>query len=96
MTFGVKIPLAYLRPTLKQVLGDVEQEVLSAEANWPQTKSTYAGYEVLVEQFLQLEEHVFEDRRHRDLVAMRAEAVQVAALAIRLIRDVIDNGRGRV
>jgi hypothetical protein len=82
--------------SLNDVLAAVADEVVKAEANWPPMNSAHEAYGVLTEEYRELESHVFTNQKRRDLAAMRAEAVQVAAMAVRFIRDVCDGGRGRV
>jgi hypothetical protein len=41
-----------------------------------------------------LEEHVFTNQKRRNMAEMRAEAIQVAAMAVRLVRDICDGNRG--
>ena len=80
--------------SLLNVLVEVGQEVSKAESNWPAMNSAHEAYGVLMEEVRELEEHIFTNQKRRDMAAMREEAVQVAAMAIRLIRDICDGNRG--
>lgn len=93
MTFGNGIVIG--KPTLLAVVHEVRKEVESAEANWPAMNSAHEAYGVLTEEYRELEQHVFMNQKRRDLDAMRAEAIQVAAMAVRFVRDICDGGRGR-
>ncbi len=80
---------------LVAVLEEVQQEVLTAEAKWPPINSAHEGYAVLLEEVDELKEHVWTNQKQRDPSAMRKEAIQVAAMAVRFIRDVCDGGKER-
>ncbi len=85
-----------LPPSLLGTLAEVFREVKDAEAKWPPMNSAHEAYGVLTEEYRELEQHVFTNQKRRDIAAMRAEAIQVAAMAVRFVRDVCDGGRGRV
>ncbi len=80
--------------SLDMVMAEVKKEVSNAEANWPPMNSAHEAYGVLMEEIRELEEHVFTNQKRRDMAAMRAEAIQVAAMAVRLVRDICDGNRG--
>lgn len=81
-------------PTLQDVLDEVQEEVASAEAKWPAMNSAHEAYGVLMEEIRELEEHIFTNQKRRNMAEMRAEAIQVAAMAVRLVRDICDGNRG--
>lgn len=82
--------------TLAEVLREVGEEVAKAEAAWPPMNSAHEGFGVIYEEFnVELAAHIWTNQNKRDLDAMRKEAVQVAAMAVRFVRDVCDAGRGR-
>lgn len=81
--------------SLRALLDAVATEVLQAEANWPPMNSAHEAYAVLLEEVDELWAHVKTKQRHRNLAAMRTEALQVAAMAIRFARDVTTEERGR-
>jgi hypothetical protein len=80
---------------LTGILLDVAKEIEAADA-WPPHNSAHESFCVLLEEVEELKAHVFTNQKRRDPEAMRKEAVQVAAMAVRLIRDVIDGGRIRI
>ncbi len=74
---------------------DVYRELMAALERWPAWNSAHEGYAVLLEEVDELWEHVKSKQSKRDLRAMRAEAIQVAAMAIRFALQVCDEDRGR-
>lgn len=80
---------------IEETLIEIGDEVLSAEKKWPAMNSAHEAYAVLLEEVDELWDHVKTNQKHRDLDAMRKEAVQVAAMAVRFIRDVCDLHRGK-
>ena len=75
---------------MRAVLLEVGGEVAGAEDRWPPMNSAHEAYAVLLEEVDELWEHVKVNQRIRDVPAMRREAIQVAAMAIRFIRDICD------
>lgn len=57
--------------------------------------SAHEGYGVMLEEFEELKAHVFTNQKRRDLDAMRKEAIQVAAMAMRFAADICNEERGR-
>lgn len=85
-------PLHVLRT---DVVGAVTDELNNAIAAWPAFNSAHEGFAVLAEEVDELWEHVKTNQRKRDLKAMRKEAIQVAAMAMRFALEVCDEGSGR-
>ena len=87
-----------------KILEDIKAE-LDRAAKWPAFNSAHEGYAILAEEFDELKAHVWRKRRtsggtrrtvkNRNLEDMRAEAIQVAAMAVKVVQ-MIDAGRGRV
>lgn len=71
-------------------------EVASATSKWPGFNSAHEGYAVLAEEVDELWAHVKTNQRKRDLPAMRKEAIQVAAMALRFAAEVSNETRGRL
>ncbi|MGD9724366.1 MAG: hypothetical protein AB7U76_24265 [Pirellulales bacterium] len=80
---------------LQAAIRDADAEVTSAMIAWPPFNSAHEGYAVLAEEVDELWEHVKTNQKRRDLVAMRKEAIQVAAMALRFAAEVCDEERGR-
>ena len=80
---------------LTAVLQEVYAEVTSAKEKWPPFHSAHEAFAVLDEERDELWEHVKTNQKRRNLAEMRAEAVQVAAMAIRFALEVCDEERGR-
>ncbi len=77
---------------IKTIMVQIENECLAASQQYPEFHSAHEGYGVLTEEYRELETEIFKNHQHRDLTKMRHEAIQVAAMAVRLIHDVIDRG----
>jgi hypothetical protein len=88
-------PMDDARPSLGEVMAAIEDEVSSAERTWPPMNSAHEAYAVLLEEVDELWDHVKVNQKRRDLSAMRKEAIQVAAMAVRFVRDVCDGQRGQ-
>lgn len=71
------------------------QELARAQHHWPPFNSAHEGYAVLLEEVDELWEHVKTNQRKRDLRAMRKEALQVAAMALRFAIEVCNDEVGR-
>jgi len=89
------IPIGYDGQQVHSALLDAEQELHTARANWPAFNSAHEGYAVLLEELDELWEHVKCNQKRRDIAAMRKEAIQVAAMALRFAIEVCNEGRGR-
>ena len=79
----------------KPIIEQVADEIRSARANWPELYNAHEGYAVLLEEVDELKAHVWTKQTNRDLNAMRKEAIQVAAIAIRFAEEVCSEARGR-
>lgn len=80
---------------MHDVLDAIGNEVERASAAWPPHNSAHEGYAVLLEEVDELKAHVWTNQKRRDLDAMRKEAIQVAAMAVRFVLDVCNEERGR-
>ena len=77
------------------VIGELEDEYTRAAATFPPFNSAHEGFAILAEEVDELWGHVKVNQKRRDLAAMRKEALQVAAMALRFALDVCDETRGR-
>lgn len=76
---------------------DALAEVRRAKNMWPGNfNSAHEGFAIIDEEFnVELKEHVCTNQRKRDLTAMREEAIQVAAMALRFAVECCDETTGR-
>ncbi len=75
-----------------------EDAIAQAEkdrAAWPPYNSAHEGFAVLHEEFDELKAHVWTNQKRRDLAGMRAEAIQIAAVAIAFAADCCGEHEGR-
>jgi hypothetical protein len=80
---------------MEKAILDTEAELGEAMRAWPAMNSAHEGFSVMMEEFDELKEHVFTNQKRRDIPAMRKEAIQVAAMALRFVHDVCDDVNGR-
>lgn len=87
--------MGYLNADLPPEIIHVARELEQAQMNWPEFNSAHEGYGVLLEEMDELKAHVWTKQKNRDLVAMKKEAIQVAAMAVRFAIDVCGEESGR-
>lgn len=80
---------------IEVVLNDIFAEVVSATEKWPPFNSAHEGYAIILEELDELKEHVWMNQRRRDIEAMKREAVQVAAMAVRFAVEICNESKGR-
>ncbi|HBI17995.1 MAG TPA: hypothetical protein DDY79_01450 [Brevundimonas sp.] len=80
---------------MQEAANQAVEEAYSAAEKWPPMNSAHEAYAVLLEEVDELWDHVKTNQKRRNLSAMRAEAIQVAAMALRFVVDVCDEERGR-
>ena len=74
---------------------EAQAEAANARLTWPPYNSAHEGIAILLEEVHELQQHVFARQSNRDLVAMRREAIQVAAVALRFASECCDETVGR-
>jgi len=86
-----------MRPKKKFVRAALAALKLAAQSReiYGPFNSAHEGFGVLMEEFEELKEHVWTKQRNRDLEAMRKEAIDVAASAIRIAAELCTEKRGR-
>lgn len=75
---------------VRRLRAQVEMELGRAMVNYPPFSSAHEGYAVLLEEVDELWAEVKKSPKNRDMKAMREEAIQVAAMAMRFVLDVCD------
>lgn len=73
------------------IVSEVMSEYEKASAKFAPFNSAHEGFAVLAEEVDELWDHVKTNQTKRDIEAMRREAIQIAAMAIRFAVDVCDN-----
>ena len=75
-----------MQPSDLQTLDDVLAELLKARQQHLNMSSTHDGYAKILEELDELRDEV--KKRDPDRDRMKAEAIQVAAMAVRFISDI--------
>lgn len=81
--------------TTQELIDAVQAEFDFASEKYPAMNTPHEGYAVLLEEVDELKAHVWMKQGKRDLEAMRKEAIQVAAMALRFAHDVCTSDRGQ-
>jgi hypothetical protein len=77
------------------LLSAIEEEAAFGRETFGAFNSAHEAFAVLLEEVDELKEHVWAKQKNRDLAAMKKEAVQVAAMALRFATEVCTEERGR-
>lgn len=72
---------------LKKLISETEAEVARARSSYPVFNTAHEGYAILLEEVDELWDHVKVKQGTRDVAAMKVEALQVAAMALRFALD---------
>jgi len=75
---------------IEKMFEDIAEEYQFATNNFKPFNSAHEGLAVIWEEFDELKDEVFLKQIKRSPSKMRAEAIQLATMAIRFIIDVID------
>lgn len=78
----------YVRDALTELSQEVVDELLRAIEKFPPLNSTHEGWAVIYEEERELLEHVMENTGTSP--DARKEAIQIAAMALRFVYDLID------
>lgn len=76
--------------TIDEALDLVQTELERAELKFAPFNSAHEGYAVLLEEVEELWAEVKKNQRVRDLGLMRQESIQVAAMAVRFLLNVVE------
>lgn len=79
---------------IDKALAEVSAEVRQAIERYAPFNTAHEGYAVLLEEVDELWQHVKVKQGRRDVEAMRREAIQVAAMALRFALD-LEGDRGQ-
>lgn len=80
---------------MDQAVIEALTQAKQGHAAWKPLNSAHEGFAVLKEEVDELWDWVKTKQRNRDLQAMRQEAIQIAAMALRFAAEVSDERRGR-
>lgn len=83
------------RENIRELAEAATIEAHEGRATWGSMNSAHEAYAVLLEEVDELWDHVKTKQKNRNLTAMRKEAIQVAAMALRFAAEVSDERRGR-
>lgn len=78
--------LVFVEPAVAAVI----EELARAQKLYGPMRSAHEGHSIIAEEFLELQAEVFKKPRDRDSGALREEASQLAAMALRFVIDVVD------
>jgi hypothetical protein len=85
------MPKEYNHDDRMYVTIEAEEELSRAVLKFNRFNSAHEGFAVLLEEVDELKAEVWKNKKDRDVGRMRAEAIQVAAMAMRFVIDVCDN-----
>ena len=71
----------------KKAILEVADEYTSASKAYPPMYSPHEGFAIILEEVVELMREVFKKQTEHDVDAMRKEAKQIAAMAIRFMVD---------
>jgi hypothetical protein len=75
---------------MDSLFNEINQEYLRASKKYPKFNSTHEGYAVLKEEVDELWDGVKANKGVKGNKYLRKEAIQVAAMAVRFIKDLCD------
>lgn len=78
--------------TVMDIVRDVEREVVRAMKLHAPMASSHEAHSVILEELDELWLEIKKKRRRRSPKKLRKEAIQVAAMAVRYVHDVVEPG----
>lgn len=88
--------MTYKLEAFNSVVCDVVDELEFATSKFGPFHSAHEGYGVILEELDELWDEIKAKQGERSIEKMRAEAVQVAAMAMRFMMDICDANRGQI
>ena len=76
-------------------MDDIFAELMSASSKFPPMASPHEGYAIILEELDELKEELFKQHHSRNPIALRKEAMQVGAIALRFMVDCCGDTFGR-
>lgn len=81
--------------TIRTLAFECTAELMISMEAYPKFNSAHEGFSVLAEEVDELWDHVKTNQKRRDIEAMRKEAIQVAAMAMRFALEICNKVDGR-
>ncbi len=75
-------------------LTEIQIECQKAMFDWPEFHTAHEGYAVLLEEVDELWDEVKKKPKNRDSAKMKAECIQIAAMALRFATEICDTKKG--
>ena len=75
--------------SFKSVGNEIIEECIQASGHYPAFNSAHEGYAIILEELEELKAEVFKKQSKRDMKQMRKEAIQVGAMALRFVNDIV-------
>lgn len=85
----------YVPPDVQRVAAEICREYMRAADIHPRFASPHEGLAVIMEEFEELKGEVWKSPRRRNLGAMRREAIQLGAMALRFAYELLSDEEGR-
>lgn len=95
LNIGATIKMCHADLLISHITHEVVEELRKAINKFGKFNSAHEGFAVLNEEVDELWDHVKTNQSKRDIQAMRKEAVQIAAMAIRFAVDICNETDGR-
>lgn len=74
-------------PNVFKMSAEIIVELGYAQSRFPPFNSAHEGFAVILEEVDELKAEVWKSPSNRDMMAMRREAIQIAAMAMRFMHD---------
>lgn len=75
---------------IDKALSEIKEEVIRAKGIFPEMfNSQHEAIVVIREEYIELEKEIFKNQKVYDLGAQRKEAIQLAAMCVRLVSELL-------